>query len=312
MAKASGLFVILAGTASLCGAYLLHPNTATDRLVSPKLTDISSKQTDIVRDFDIGVQIPDSGGDPALAMAPKAMAPKGWRAYVDPAEHEAAVVVTITKRSNDQKVTTEIAPPPRSDDRTSLAGELQRELRRVGCYDGAISDSWTRATRTAMKTFTNRVNATLPIDKPDQILLALVQGYREKVCDVTCPAGEGLAKDGRCLPNAVLARVTKKVVRHNAPVQTAEQPGGHVTLVWSLPTPPQPELRKPAGDPTLLARKPTSTAYVPNVAGNAAAKRGRTRNRAVAIRRGEARHRSDFGSTIFRNIFRNADALGVH
>jgi hypothetical protein len=307
MAKASGLFVILAGTASLWGAYLLHSNTATDRLVAPKQTDISSEQTDIVRDAYSGVQVRDSGGDTALAMAPE-----GWQAYVDPAEHEAEVVVTITKRSNDQKVNGEIAPPPRSDDRTSLAGALQRELRRVGCYDGAINDSWTRATRTAMKTFTNRVNATLPIDKPDQILLALVQGYRESVCGVACPAGEGLAMDGRCQPNAVLARMTKKVVRRNAPVQTAEQPGGHVTLVWSVPTPPQPELRKPAGGPTLLARKPTNTAYAPDVAANVAAKRGRTRNRAVATRRGEARHRSDFGSTIFRNIFRNADALGLY
>jgi hypothetical protein len=312
MAKASGLFVILAGTASLCGAYLLHSNPATDRLVSTKQANIS-KQIDIVRDAYSGVQVHDSA-DTALATAPAmapAMAPKGWRAYVHAVEHEAGVVVTITKRSNDQKVNTKIAPPPGSDERTSLAGELQRELRRVGCYDGAVNDSWTRAARTAMKTFTNRVNATLPIDKPDQILLALVQGYHEKVCDVACPAGEGLAKDGRCLPNAVLARLTKKVPRRNGPGQTAEQPGGHVTLVWSLPTPPQPELRKPAGDPTLLARKPTNTAYVPGVATNAAAKNARTRNRAVA-RRGEARHRSDFGSTIFRNIFRNADALGLH
>lgn len=304
MAKASGLFVILAGTASLCGAYLLHPNTATDQLVAAKETDISSQQTDIVRDAYSGVQVPDSGGDGTFTMAPE-----GWRAYVDPAGHEAEVVV-ITKRSTDHKIHAEIAPPPRSDDRTSLAGELQRGLRRAGCYDGAINDSWTRATRAAMKAFTNRVNATLPIDKPDQILLALVQGYRERVCDVACPAGEGLAKDGRCLPNAVLARVTKKVVRRNAPVQAAEQPGGHVTLVWSLPTPPQPEVRKPAGGPTLLA-KPTNTAHVPAVTANAAAKRGRTRNRAVATRRWEGRHRSDFGSTIFRNIFRNADALGL-
>jgi hypothetical protein len=307
MAKASGLFVILAGTASLCGAYLLHSNTATDQLVATKETDISSEQTDIVRDAYSGVQVPDSGGDTAISMAPE-----GWRAYVDPAGHAAEVVVTITKRSTDQKIHAEIAPPQRSDDRTSLAGELQRELRRVGCYDGAINDSWTRATRAAMKTFNNRVNATLPIDKPDQILLALVHCYRERVCDVACPAGEGLAKDGRCLPNAVLARVAKKVVRRNAPAHAAEQPGGHVTLVWSLPTPPQPEVRKPAGGPTLLAGKPTNTAHVPEVTANAAAKRGRTRNRAVATRRWESRHRSDFGSTIFRNIFRNADALGLH
>ena len=307
MAKASGLFVILAGVAGLCTAYLVHSRTDTD-LASSRPTDISSKPAEIVKVPDSGLKAPDSGQDTALAMASE-----GWQAYVGSMgpEAEVEVVVTITKRSNDQRVNSEIAARasstfPTSLERASLARELQRELKRVGCYDGAINNSWTLSTRTAMKAFNNRINAMLPVDNPDQILLALVQDHRDRVCDVACPAGEGLAKDGRCLPNAVLARATKKVAPRNAKLQTLEQPGGHVTLVWSTTTPPQPELRDPAKGPALHAGPPTKTAYVARGAPTAAAKR--SRSRATTASQGGSRHHSDFGSTIFKR----ADALGLH
>jgi peptidoglycan hydrolase-like protein with peptidoglycan-binding domain len=48
-------------------------------------------------------------------------------------------------------------------DQGSLAENLQRELARVGCYDGQINGVWTTSTRQAMKAFLQRVNATLPI-----------------------------------------------------------------------------------------------------------------------------------------------------
>jgi hypothetical protein len=63
-----------------------------------------------------------------------------------------------------------------------------------------------------MKAFIDRVNARLPVDEPDLILLALVQGYQEKVCGSSCPAGQGLADDGRCLPNSIITNLAKKSV----------------------------------------------------------------------------------------------------
>jgi hypothetical protein len=66
----------------------------------------------------------------------------------------------------------------------ALARELQRELKRVGCYMGEISGVWTPGSRLAMKTFVEHVNAALPVDKPDPVLLSLVQGYRERACGV--------------------------------------------------------------------------------------------------------------------------------
>jgi peptidoglycan hydrolase-like protein with peptidoglycan-binding domain len=63
-------------------------------------------------------------------------------------------------------------------DREGLTRAIQHHLKRVGCYDGPISGVWSPAVRQAMKAFTDRVNATLPVDRPDDVLLALVQNHR--------------------------------------------------------------------------------------------------------------------------------------
>jgi hypothetical protein len=95
-------------------------------------------------------------------------------------------------------------------DPVSLTRELQRGLRRVGCYDGEINGSWTPASRRAMKAFTDRVNASLPMDRPDYILLRLVQSSPERVCGAGCPSGQSISDGGRCLPDALLAQAAKR------------------------------------------------------------------------------------------------------
>lgn len=219
MAKISGLFVIVAGTASLGAAYVMHSNTAGDHKNGHQ---VESKQSDIAND--------PSGTDAALVASETG----------DPA---VPVVVRVPRRNTAPSNTSMVAArsaSPVLGDHASLVRELQRELRRVGCYDGPLNESWTLATRTAMKTFTNRINAILPIDKPDQVLLTLVQGYRDRVCDVACPPGEGLAKDGRCLSNAILARATKTAPQNSATPAMAEQPRDLVTSVSSTVTPADP------------------------------------------------------------------------
>jgi hypothetical protein len=95
--------------------------------------------------------------------------------------------------------------------RLALTRDLQRELKRVGCYDGKIDGDWGTGLRMAMKTFTERVNATLPVDEPDYILLALVQGQKDKACG-KCPPDQGFAENGRCLPSALLAQSAKRAL----------------------------------------------------------------------------------------------------
>jgi hypothetical protein len=96
------------------------------------------------------------------------------------------------------------------NDRASLARALQRELQRVGCYDGEINGYWSTSTRMAMKAFTDRVNASLPTDAPDYILLSLVQRHEGKACGAGCPTGQLMSDDGRCVPSAVLAKAAPK------------------------------------------------------------------------------------------------------
>jgi hypothetical protein len=125
------------------------------------------------------------------------------------AEH-APVVVTIPARKSDPpnhgptgRVVMAAAIPA---DRTSLARELQRELRRVGCYDGDISGVWTTSTRMAMKSFIDRVNARLPIDAPDEVLLSLLRGHNERACGASCPQGQLATSSGLCTPSTAAGK----------------------------------------------------------------------------------------------------------
>jgi len=145
----------------------------------------------------------------------------------------APVVVTIAPRSSEPGAAPQrLASIPK--DRDSLARELQKELRRVGCYEGELNGAWTPMTKRAMKAFTDRVNATLPVDEPDTILYSMVQGQQDRVCGKPCPAGQTSGEDGRCLPNAILAKAAVK----KAPASVAlPNPGAQPAVSgWSTTT----------------------------------------------------------------------------
>jgi peptidoglycan hydrolase-like protein with peptidoglycan-binding domain len=79
-------------------------------------------------------------------------------------------------------------------DRASLTQTLQRELKRVGCYQGEINGVWTDSTREAMKAFTELANARLPVSEPDQVLLALIKGSQGKTCKGNAVAARSMPK----------------------------------------------------------------------------------------------------------------------
>lgn len=97
--------------------------------------------------------------------------------------------------------------------REDLVRSLQRELRRVGCYWGEIDGSWGAGSKRAIASFMDRVNASLPIEQPDFILLTLLQNHGGSVCGKDCPAGQSLSENGRCLPNAVVAKASRSSER---------------------------------------------------------------------------------------------------
>ena len=94
--------------------------------------------------------------------------------------------------------------------RYKLVLDIQQQLRRVGCYWGRTDGSWGIGTKDALKEFTDRVNATLPLDEPDYVQLTLIQSHGEKACG-TCPAGQSLSASGRCVGLPITAQASSPV-----------------------------------------------------------------------------------------------------
>jgi hypothetical protein len=96
-----------------------------------------------------------------------------------------AVVYTVPQRTEPAAKPPVGAPPKPIEtpgDRVTLVRSLQFELKRVGCYGGEINGVWTTSSRMAMRSFTDHVNASLPIDTPDYVLLSLVKGHQAQAC----------------------------------------------------------------------------------------------------------------------------------
>lgn len=111
--------------------------------------------------------------------------------------------------------------PGDADARAQLVRDIQYELRRVGCYDGEVHGSWNSGTKRAMKLFTDRVNAALPLDEPDYVLLTLVQNEQPGACGGGCPDGQFASERGQCLPRAIMAQRSKGIA---TPVSDQERP----------------------------------------------------------------------------------------
>ena len=96
--------------------------------------------------------------------------------------------------------------PGDAETREQLVRDIQYELKRAGCYDGEMHGSWNSGTKHAMQTFTQRVNASLPLEQPDYVLLTLLQSQKGQACGKGCPTGQVVADGGRCLPRAIVAQ----------------------------------------------------------------------------------------------------------
>ena len=214
MSKAIGLALIVAGVgfgAYVLPAYLEPPASpagsgpAKVATVQPPATQNTSAV--VVREV---ARVEPRASAPAPKPQPAAKSPAP-APVAEPAPVKAApFVATLPQRASEpttsKVVIGQIQPSAAAVDRGALARELQKELKRVGCYGGEINGAWTPSTRQAMKSFTDRVNATLPIEQPDYILLAMVQNQAQKVCGGACPPGQAFADDGRCMPAAIIAR----------------------------------------------------------------------------------------------------------
>ncbi|SDP44701.1 hypothetical protein SAMN04488061_3023 [Filomicrobium insigne] len=91
--------------------------------------------------------------------------------------------------------------------------EVQEELKRVGCYYGYLDGDWGPASKRAMQAFVRKVNASLPIEEPNEILLALLKAHPANTCAEGCDPGLVENANGQCVPNTVFAQDTS----HSSP-----------------------------------------------------------------------------------------------
>ena len=117
--------------------------------------------------------------------------------------------------------------PGDAETREQLVRDIQYELKRAGCYDGEVHGSWNSGTKHAMQTFTQRVNASLPLEQPDYVLLTLLQSQKGQACGKGCPAGQVTADGGRCLPRAIVAQ---QLNNSRAPVASSQAMPASSTL----------------------------------------------------------------------------------
>jgi hypothetical protein len=79
----------------------------------------------------------------------------------------------------------------RFNDDVNITRSVQRQLKRAGCYEGPVNGVWNAQTRRGMGEFTRRVNARLPVDSADPVLLVLLETNQE----VSCTSGTTSARN---------------------------------------------------------------------------------------------------------------------
>lgn len=78
----------------------------------------------------------------------------------------------------------------RTAERRELARALQLELKRIGCFDGAIDGELGDATRVALQRFAKLSSVRLPDGEPSSDALYALRRFDRRVCPVVCPDGE--------------------------------------------------------------------------------------------------------------------------
>jgi hypothetical protein len=124
-------------------------------------------------------------------------------------ERAAAPKVTLKESTAVRPVASEMpakrissTKPGDAETREQLVRDIQYELRRAGCYEGEVHGAWNNTTKQAMHTFTQRMNAALPVDQPDYVLLTLLQAQKAQSCKIIAqPSGGSYVATSGQQPN---------------------------------------------------------------------------------------------------------------
>ena len=157
---------------------------------------------------------------------------------------------------------------------------LQRELKRLGCYSGQIDGEWGPTSRYAAATFVKAVNAKLPIEKPDEALLALASYHQGAACQQTSNLTTASTTQGwlatvtttglpdRDVEHSSTALASPYAPRLSRPPRIVRASGAHLvvdlTEVPEMPLPPSGEIDQRTQ--MALGGEPSSPRSEPNPA----------------------------------------------
>jgi hypothetical protein len=83
-------------------------------------------------------------------------------------------------------------------DAKEVARSLQLELRRVGCFDGAINGEFGTPSRDALRNFARLAAVSLPDNELSGETLSVIRKFDKRICPLSCKPGER-AEDERCI-----------------------------------------------------------------------------------------------------------------
>ncbi|MDX2288580.1 MAG: peptidoglycan-binding domain-containing protein [Hyphomicrobiaceae bacterium] len=206
MRSVTGFVLLFTGLG--VGAYAYYPETVerhvhlarVTRILSPVPTTSGVAPVEASRSFSPATSWFDTGAAPAeVTTVVNGRLPAGQPELLRPASAWQTVVIPSRPKSAGVQPLTTTAPVDPSA-RTALVRELQRELRRAGCYHGEIDSDWGVATRRALADFLRRVNAALPTEVPDYFQLALLQSHPSDTCSSGSQVAAGAAAPTSAYP----------------------------------------------------------------------------------------------------------------
>lgn len=215
-----GLLLIAAGLG--IGAYSYFPDAVEDRFGLVRLTRIISPVSSAEPSVAVSRTFSPSSplfvhtfSDPAAVSSQAGKSARNARPPVVIAGKNLVQPIQVTATSS---ITSGYGSPPvTASTQYVLVVDVQQELKRVGCYHGHLDGDWGPGSRRAMQAFIRKVNASLPVDEPDPVLLALLKSHAAATCAAGCEPGEIENASGQCTPAMVSADTTA------APLDTASR-----------------------------------------------------------------------------------------
>jgi hypothetical protein len=103
---------------------------------------------------------------------------------------------------------TRVAVAEPKPDRGALTRSLQTELKRVGCYSGAVDGDWGEKTSAGLARFARLSKVPVNSDEPTTAALEAVAGREGRICTLEC--GEGTVEsNGKCVATNSGAKKSK-------------------------------------------------------------------------------------------------------